>query len=370
MYRHEGYQEVITPQVLDVDLWHKSGHYDNYQENMFFTSLDDKMNALKPMNCPTHVLIYGAQNRSYRDLPLRYTDFGRLHRYERSGVVQGLTRVRTFSQDDGHIFCRPDQIEGEIKNLIDLIMKIYRVFGFETVKVGLSTRPEKSIGSDEIWEKAEAALRWALESSNTPFHVNEADGAFYGPKIDFQVSDAIRRDWQLATIQLDFSMPSRFDVSYIAEDGTRQTPVLIHRAILGSLERFMGLYLEHTAGAVPFWLAPVQVTLIPVSDSHVEFCRNLAQTLIAIGLRVELDLASESMGKKIRNSQIVKTPFTLVVGDREMNEQVFGVRRYGAKEPFSASWPELLTTLHEKRYEAHNAMGYLVPPVHQVPIER
>ncbi|UCZ56467.1 threonine--tRNA ligase [Desulfurispirillum indicum] len=364
MYRYYGYGEVITPQVMDVELWKRSGHYDNYVENMYFTELDGQHNALKPMNCPTHVMIYGASSRSYRDLPVRYADFGRLHRYERSGVVQGLTRVRTFCQDDAHIFCRPDQIEDEIKNLIDLILKTYKVFDFEDIAIGLSTRPEKSIGSDEIWQKAESALAAALNSLGVKFSINEGDGAFYGPKIDFQVRDAIRRSWQLATVQLDFSMPQRFGASYVDEQGQRQAPVMIHRAVLGSIERFMGLYLEHTAGALPFWLAPVQCSIIPVNDELLPFCQQLRQILTRLGYRVEVDASSESMGKKIRRSQTQKHPYTLVVGKKELEERIFAVRAYGHKDTFASSWEELLERFHQENNRARLAMGYHVAPAH------
>ncbi|MBB5022034.1 threonine--tRNA ligase [Desulfurispira natronophila] len=364
MYRHDDYGEIITPQVMDVELWKRSGHYDNYVENMYFTELDGQVNALKPMNCPAHVLTFGAGSRSYRELPVRYADFGRLHRYERSGVVQGLARVRTFSQDDAHIFCRPDQIEGEIKKLIDLILKIYKVFSFEDVAIGLSTRPEKSMGSDEIWQKAEASLVSALKSMDADYHLNEGDGAFYGPKIDFQVHDAIRRQWQLATIQLDFSMPERFGVTYVDEAGQRQSPVMIHRAVLGSLERFMGLYLEHTGGALPFWLAPVQCSIIPVNDEFADFCSHMRQTLKRLGYRAEVDMASESMGKKIRRSQTRKYPFTLVVGQKERENGLFAVRSYGKRDTFECSWQELLELFHQCNHEARQAMGYDIPPVH------
>lgn len=366
VYRNEGYDEVLTPQVLDSELWKRSGHYANYSENMFFTRIDEQESALKPMNCPTHVLIYGARGRSYRELPFRITDFGRLHRYERSGVVHGLTRVRSFSQDDGHIFCRPDQIESEIKNLIDLILKIYKVFGFEDVHIGLSTRPQKSIGADEVWEQAENALHQALNTAAVTYAINAGDGAFYGPKIDFQVRDAIGREWQLATIQLDFSMAERFGVSYTDEDGERRTPVMIHRAMLGSIERFMGLYIEHTAGALPFWMAPVQATLIPVSDAHLPYCRAMERQLRRIGYRVSIDDASESMGKKIRNSQVRKVPCTLVIGDRECETGQFAVRHYGTREPQSLKWDDLLKHFHEQANAPLAAMDYAVAPVHML----
>jgi len=258
-----GFEEVITPQILDVALWHTSGHYENYHESMFFSEIDDREFAVKPMNCPTHCLIYQTRLRSYRDLPIRYADFGRLHRYERSGVTTGLTRVRSFAQDDAHVFCTPEQIEAEVHMMVDMILEIYRTFGFDDVRIELATRPEKAIGSVESWKQAEVALAAALDSLEIDYHLEAGQGAFYGPKIDFQVSDAIGRSWQLGTVQLDYQIPDRFDLSYVGADGDEHRTLMIHRAMLGSIERFIGILIEHTAGAFPAWLAPVQVVVLP-----------------------------------------------------------------------------------------------------------
>ena len=326
-----GYGEVVTPQILDVELWHKSGHYENYKENMFFTEVDERQFAVKPMNCPTHCLIFATRKRSYRDLPIRYADFGRLHRYERSGVTSGLTRVRSFSQDDAHIFCTDDQIGAEVHALIETYFMVYRTFGFEEIRVSFSTRPGKSIGSDEQWAQAEAALKAALEANlgapqDGGYVVNAGDGAFYGPKIDFQLQDAIGRWWQLGTIQLDYQLPQRFDLEYVAPDGSYQRPVMIHRAMLGSLERFLGILIEHTAGAFPFWLAPVQVKVLPVSEKTIDYSRAVAAAVRAAGLRVELDESNEKLGYKIRLAQLEKVPYMLVVGAKEAEAGAVAVR--------------------------------------------
>ncbi len=312
-----GFEEVITPQILDVDLWHTSGHYANYKENMFFTELDEREFAVKPMNCPTHCLIYSTGLRSYRDLPIRYADFGRLHRYERSGVTSGLTRVRSFCQDDAHVFCTPEQVEEEVLTMASMIRRIYDTFGFEELLIELSTRPEKRLGSEELWDRAEAALAAALDSQGIDYEVNAGDGAFYGPKIDFQVKDAIGRSWQLGTIQLDYQLPERFELEYIGDDGAEHRPVMIHRAMLGSLERFMGILIEHTGGAFPVWLAPVQARVIPVSEKQAGYADKVRQELAASGARVEADLRNEKLGYKIREAQVNKVPYMIVVGGRE-----------------------------------------------------
>ncbi|MEO7794859.1 MAG: threonine--tRNA ligase [Thermoanaerobaculia bacterium] len=328
LYASRGYGEVVTPQILDVELWHTSGHYANYRENMFFTEVDERQFAVKPMNCPTHCLIFATRKRSYRDLPIRYADFGRLHRYERSGVTSGLTRVRSFAQDDGHIFCTEEQIGAEVRALIEMYFAVYRTFGFDEVKVNLSTRPEKSLGSDELWNRAEEALRGALDANlgADGYIVNAGDGAFYGPKIDFQLKDAIGRWWQLGTIQLDYQMPQRFELEYVAGDGTFPRPVMIHRAMLGSLERFLGILIEHTAGAFPMWLAPVQVKILPISEKTLEYSRGVAATLAAAGLRVELDESNEKLGYKIRLAQLEKVPYMLVAGAKEAEQGSLAVR--------------------------------------------
>jgi threonyl-tRNA synthetase len=312
-----GYGEVLTPQVLDVDLWHQSGHYDNYRDVMFFTEAEERPFAVKPMNCPTHCLIFKTRLRSYRDLPIRYGDFGRLHRAERSGVIGGLTRVRSFCQDDAHIFCSQAQVESEVLSLVDTILEIYGVFGFDDVGIELSTRPEKSIGTTEMWEQAESALASALQARGIDYEVSEGDGAFYGPKIDFHVRDAVGRSWQLGTVQLDYQMPERFDLKYVGSDGGEETPVMIHRAMLGSIERFMGILLEHTAGALPVWLAPRQAVVLPVSEKFADYARSVTKQLVDAGLRAEVDERDEKLGYKIRDAQMHKVPYMLVVGGRE-----------------------------------------------------
>jgi len=332
-----GYGEVVTPQVLDVDLWHTSGHYQNYRDNMYFTEIDERQFAVKPMNCPTHCLIFGTQLRSYRDLPIRYSDFGRLHRYERSGVVSGLTRVRTFCQDDAHIFCTDEQIEEEVLAASSMILEIYRTFEFEDVMIELSTRPEKRLGSDAVWDQAENALHQALKSLGVEYQINAGDGAFYGPKIDFQVRDAIGRYWQLGTVQLDYQLPERFGLKYVGADGAEHRPVMLHRAMLGSLERFLGILIEHTAGAFPLWLAPTQAVVLPVSEKFTEYGQQVVNQLEAAGLRVELDARNEKLGYRIRAAQLQKVPYMLVIGGREQEAGTINVRRRQGDELGSLS---------------------------------
>jgi threonyl-tRNA synthetase len=331
LYARYGYEEVITPQVLNVDLWHTSGHYENYKENMYFSKQDEVDVAVKPMNCPCHMLIFGTKQHSYRELPIRMADFGRLHRYERSGVVAGLTRVRSFCQDDAHIFVREEQIAEEVAQVIRMIREVYEVFGLSEPLVYLSTRPEKRLGSDDLWDRAEAALESAIKANDLPYKINANDGAFYGPKIDFNVKDAIGRYHQLSTIQLDYQLPARFKLEYVDADNSRKQPVVIHRAVLGSLERFLGILIEHTAGALPFWCAPVQARFVPINDSHVEYCKAAAARLQALGLRVDVDDSNSSMGAKTREAQTQKIPFMLAVGDRELQASSFSVRKYGEK---------------------------------------
>jgi len=318
LYRVYDYTEVITPQILDVDLWHRSGHYENYRENMYFTAIEEREFAVKPMNCPTHCLMYGEEIHSYRDLPIRFADFGRLHRFERSGVMHGLTRVRSFAQDDAHIFCAPEQIESEIRAVIAMIRQAYAVFGFTETRVYLSTRPAQSVGSDEMWQQAETALREVLAVEGVEYLLNAGDGAFYGPKIDFCVLDAVRREWQLSTVQLDFSMPERFGLEYVDAAGKPCRPVMIHRAVLGSLERFLGILLEHTAGALPVWLAPCQVTLATVTERQNDYANEVAARLRGKGLRARADLRNEKLGFKIREAQALKIPVVAVIGDKEV----------------------------------------------------
>jgi threonyl-tRNA synthetase len=317
LYKRYGYQEVITPQIFDSELWKRSGHYDNYKENMYFTYVEDREFGVKPMNCPAAAVLYGARMHSYRELPLRYADFGRLHRFERSGVTHGLTRVRTFSQDDAHIFCAPEQVESEITSFIDMVNETFKIFRFDDVRVALSLRPEKRIGTDELWDEAEGALRSALDSQDIEYEEIPNEGAFYGPKIDFFVADAIGREWQLSTVQLDYNLAERFDLEYAVADGTRQRPVVLHRAMLGSLERFLGVVIEHFGGAFPTWLAPVQAQIIPIADRHIEYADGLRDALAADGIRAHVDDRGERMGAKIRDAQMQKVPYMLVVGDKE-----------------------------------------------------
>jgi len=326
LYFKYGYSEVITPQVLDVALWKTSGHYENYAENMYFTTAEEREYALKPMNCPGHCILFGAQKHSYRDLPIRYADFGRLHRYERSGVIHGLTRVRTFCQDDAHIYCTPDQIKPEMADFLALLKEVYDTFGFEGMRVALSTRPEKRLGSDAIWDAAENALSEALNEADIPFTLNPGEGAFYGPKIEFQILDALKRPWQLGTLQVDYMLPERFDLNYTRPDGGEGRPIMLHRAILGSLERFMGILVEHTAGAFPAWLAPVQMSVLPITDRANAFATEVAAGAKALGLRAELDARNESLKAKIREAQLAKVPYMLVIGDREAEAGTVSVR--------------------------------------------
>ena len=332
LYRRFGYREVITPQVLDVDLWRRSGHYEHYKENMYFTEVEERQFAVKPMNCPTHCLIFGEDIRSYRDLPLRFADFGRLHRYERSGVMHGLTRVRSFSQDDAHVFCTPEQIQAEVRLVIDMIAATHRDFGFQETRVYLSTRPPNSIGDDVTWERAEQTLRDSLEAAGLVYTINKGDGAFYGPKIDFCVLDAVKREWQLSTVQLDFSMPDRFGLTYVDTDGREKRPVMIHRAILGSLERFIGILIEHTGGAFPLWLAPCQVRLVTVTDRQNDYAAGVAAELEARGIRARADLRNEKLGFKIREAQQAKIPVIAVIGDREVEQKAVAPRLRDGKQ--------------------------------------
>ncbi len=327
LYPKYGYTEVVTPQVYDVELFKKSGHYQNYHENMFFTVADEREYGVKPMNCPGHFLMFSQQAFSYRDLPVRYADFGRLHRYERSGVTQGLTRVRTFCQDDGHLFVSLEEMPAEMDRFIDLIDEVYGAFGFTDVKVALATRPEKYMGSLENWDLAEKALAAAFERRGRAYEINAGDGAFYGPKLDFQVTDAIGRAWQLGTLQVDFSNPERFDLEYTAEDGTKKRPVVLHRAVLGSLERFFGILVEHTGGDFPLWLSPEQARVIPVSDKLLAYARSVADELRAAGLRVTVDERNEKLGAKIRHGELEKVPALLVVGEKEREAGAVSLRK-------------------------------------------
>lgn len=324
--KRRGYLPLITPHVLKGDLWRISGHSDYYRENMFFLEIDEREYAVKPMNCPGHILIYQSKPRSYKEMPLRFYELGTVYRYERSGVLHGLLRVRGFTQDDAHVFCTPDQIESEVRGMLDFSFFVLNTFGFSEFNVYLSTRPEKHVGSEEIWDRAEAALKGALEHQGVDYQIDPGEGVFYGPKIDIKLKDAIGREWQATTIQVDFNIPERFDLVYWGADNQQHRPVMIHRAIMGSIERFMGALIEHYAGAFPAWLAPVQVVIIPIADRHVDYARQVYERLISEGFRVELDLRSESVNKKIRNHQKQKVPYMLVVGDREQESGQVAVR--------------------------------------------
>lgn len=331
LYLRYGYQEVITPQIFDVELWRRSGHYDHFRENMYFTRIEEREFGVKPMNCPGHTFIYASKKRSYRELPLRYADFGRLHRYEKSGVTGGLTRVRSFSQDDAHIFCAPEQIENEITALLKMLREVYQTFHFDDMQVNLSIRPQSYIGRLEVWERAEDSLAQSLKLEGVPYQVKPGEGAFYGPKIDFVVFDALRRGWQLATIQLDFSMPERFDLTYVAPSGAEERPVMIHRAILGSIERFMGILVEHCAGAFPLWLAPLQLRVMTVTDQQKDYAGKVFGELKSEGWRAELDGRNEKLGYKIRQAQMEKIPYVVVIGDKEVASGTVSPRRRGGE---------------------------------------
>ena len=321
-----GYQEVRTPIIYNVDVWKTSGHWEAYRENMYFTEVENGEFGLKPMNCPGHIFIFGDGQRSYRDLPMRLSEQGLVHRHEPSGTLHGLTRVRHITQDDAHIFCTHDQIEDEVIGCLELAGVIYDTFDLD-MRLELSTRPAKRIGSDELWDDAEGALRKALERAGVEYELNEGDGAFYGPKIDLHMSDSIGRSWQMGTIQLDFQMPERFGISYIGSDNAEHRPAMVHRALFGSFERFIAILIEHYAGAFPLWLSPVQVTVLAVADRHVDYGNEVVEALRAAGLRAEIDVRSESMGRKIADAEHQRTPYILVVGDREVESGEVSVRR-------------------------------------------
>jgi threonyl-tRNA synthetase len=320
-----GYDIVQAPQILKRELWERSGHYDNYRENMYFTEIDDVPYGVKPMNCVAHMLIYKSHMRSYRDLPMRYFELGVVHRHEKSGVLHGLMRVRQFTQDDAHIICRPDQLQEEIVGVLNFVKDIMNVFGFE-YSLELSTRPEKSIGEDADWDLATESLIEALKAIDLPYEINEGDGAFYGPKIDVKLRDCLDREWQCATVQCDFTLPERFDLGYVGEDGERHRPVMVHRVILGSVERFIGILTEHYAGAFPTWLAPMQARVLTVTDAHNEFAEKIKAELLKEGIRVEADTRNEKLGYKVREAQVSKIPYMLVIGDKEVEEQGVNVR--------------------------------------------
>ncbi len=326
LYGKYGYDEVMTPQIFNTDLWRKSGHLEAYSENMYFVDVDEREFGVKPMNCPAAAMLYQADSHSYRDLPMRMADFGRLHRNERSGVTHGLTRVRSFVQDDAHIFCTVDQIGQEINSFLAMLQEAYNTLGFDNYRFELSLRPEKRVGSEEMWDKAEAVLTELLDASGHEYTAESGEGAFYGPKIDIFIPDAIGRDWQLGTVQLDFSLPERFDLEYAAEDGTRQRPVVVHRAMYGSLERFLGVLIEHHAGALPLWMSPVQAVLVPIADRHIDFCYEVLTELKNVGIRARVDDSNDRMNAKIRQAQLQKVPYMLVAGDREIEGGAVAVR--------------------------------------------
>lgn len=325
IHRKNGYVEIKTPMILNEELWHRSGHWDHYKENMYTTKIDDVDFGIKPMNCPGGMIVYKSKMHSYKDLPIRAGELGLVHRHEKSGELNGLFRVRCFTQDDAHIFCLPSQIESEISGIMKLVDKVYKIFGFEYT-VELSTRPEDSMGLDEQWEMAEGALKKVLKDLNVPYELNEGDGAFYGPKIDFHIKDSIGREWQCGTIQLDFQMPERFDLTYVGEDGEKHRPVMLHRVIFGSIERFIGVLIENYAGAFPTWLAPVQVKILPIADSHKEYALKVKEQLENVGIRVELDDRNEKIGYKIREAQLQKIPYMVILGDKEKEANSVGVR--------------------------------------------
>lgn len=326
------YQEVRTPFMMNQELWEKSGHWGHYKDNMYFSEVDHKSFALKPMNCPGHMLMFKNKLHSYRELPIRMCEFGQVHRHEFSGALNGLLRVRTFCQDDAHLFVTPEQIEDEIKSVMAQIDYVYKTFGFE-YEVELSTRPEDSMGDDKLWEQAEAALENVLHSLNYKYRLNEGDGAFYGPKIDFHIKDALNRSHQCGTIQLDFQMPEKFDLNYIDEKNEKKRPVVIHRAVLGSLDRFLAILIEHFGGAFPAWVAPVQVKVIPVSNAvHEQYANEVVNKLAQAGIRVEQDMRDEKLGYKIREAQMQKVPYVLVIGDKEMESKAVNVRKYGEEK--------------------------------------
>ncbi len=330
--RDHGYQEVCTPQIIDRSLWEKSGHWEKFKELMFTTASENRDYAIKPMNCPAHIQIYNHGLKSYRDLPLRLAEFGSCHRNEPSGTLHGLMRVRNFVQDDAHIFCTEEQILDEVSDFIDLLFEVYRDFGFEEVLVKFSTRPEQRVGADELWDKAEKSLQDVLNMKSLEWELQPGEGAFYGPKIEFSLKDCLERVWQLGTIQLDFSMPERLGAHYVAEDNSKQTPVMLHRAILGSLERFIGILIEHYAGALPLWLAPVQLVVMNITDNQADYVNKIAKILKNSGFKVETDLRNEKIGFKIREHTLQRIPFMLVVGDREMENGTVAVRARGGKD--------------------------------------
>ncbi|PLT31199.1 threonine--tRNA ligase [Peribacillus deserti] len=343
-HQSAGYQEIKTPIMMKQSLWEQSGHWDHYHENMYFSNVDEQNYAIKPMSCPGAVLIFNSKRRSYRELPVRYAELGLVHRHELSGSLNGLLRVRSFTQDDAHLFVREDQIKTEIGGILDLIHDIYSKFGF-SYKVELSTRPEDFMGSPEMWDKAEASLESVLEAKGLDYQINHGDGAFYGPKIDFHILDSLGRSWQCGTVQLDFQMPQKFGCAYIGEDNKPHMPVMIHRAIYGSIERFMAILIEHYAGEFPLWVAPVQAKIIPISDIHADYAAEVKQQLAAAGLRVESDQRMEKMGLKVREAEMQKIPYLIVIGDQEVQNQTVSIRKRKEKKSNVQKLDEVLKQL-------------------------
>jgi len=347
-----GYDIVMGPQILKTELWKISGHYENYRENMYFTEIDEQSYGIKPMNCLAHMLIYKSKMRSYRDLPLRYFELGTVHRHEKSGVLHGLLRVRGFTQDDAHILCAPEQLDGEIKGVLRFVQDVMAIFGFE-YEMEISTRPEKSIGSDVDWARATAALMGALKDSGLPFEINEGDGAFYGPKIDIKLKDALDRRWQCATIQCDFTLPDRFDLTYVGSDGEKHRPVMVHRVILGAIERFIGVLIEHFAGNFPLWISPVQAVVVNVTDAQAEYSEEVFATLRAQGVRVQKDLRNEKLGFKIREAQLEKIPYMLVIGDKEKETGTVAPRHRSGKNLDPMTPDEFIRFVQDESRQYH-----------------
>lgn len=343
VFNNNGYQEVHTPQVIDKSLWQASGHWDKFSDGMFTTSSENRDYAIKPMNCPAHIQIYNQGLKSYKELPLRLAEFGSCHRNEPSGTLHGIMRVRNFVQDDGHIFCTEDQIQDEVSAFIDLTFKVYKHFGFDNIDIKLSTRPENRVGADEDWDKAEKALADALDAKGLEWQLQAGEGAFYGPKIDFVLKDCLDRAWQCGTLQVDFSMPKRLDATYVAQDNSKQTPVMLHRAIVGSIERFVGILIEHYAGAYPFWLSPVQVMIVNISQKQAQYAKKVKQNLIKQGIRAYCDLRNEKIGFKIREHSMQRYPYIIVLGDKELNNNEISVRKRGGEDLGSMSMEAFIT---------------------------
>ncbi len=346
-HKKRGYEMVMGPQILKADLWKRSGHFDHYRDNMYFTEVEGQSYGIKPMNCLSHMLIYKSKIRSYRDLPIRYFELGTVHRHEKTGVLHGLLRVRQFTQDDAHILCTPSQLNAEIRAIADFVGYAMKIFGFD-YEVELSTRPKNSIGSDEEWAMATAALKDAMRDNGMSYEINEGDGAFYGPKIDFKLKDALNRKWQCATIQCDFTLPERFDLSYIAEDGEKHRPVMLHRVILGAIERFMGVLIEHYAGAFPTWLSPVQAMLLTVTDKHISYGEEVFGQLVDADIRVEKDFRNEKLGYKIREAQLQRIPYMLVIGDREMEDRKISPRQRDGQNLGAVGVDDFISLVRER----------------------